>query len=316
MCSLSSIPLAPSRSRPDSEVVPLVDYSGPSRTLPPERAARLDARRWAWQPKLDGVFVRLSTDRAGRISSLLYRSGEHVRPTDADGLVGLAIGLPDAVLHGELEAQTERGIAARSARGWAAFHLFDAARVYGRPVTALPYSERYGWLHRWQSAAECGDLPRCDWWTEDVTGRAHDATGRFVRPVPRDLRRLPIVPLHRGPGAFDEIWSQVETGALEGVVSVNLESHLGVRSAKIRTKPLQTLDCVVVSIGARRTAATLVYVDGSSRREFSCSFTSKAAQSADVGDIVEVAYEQIDRRGPRHARVVRVRSDLGASAVC
>lgn len=289
--------------------VPLrhLELGGAGARLAPERGLALDPRRWAWQPKVDGTFVRAATDRDGRIASLLHRSGAHVSAADADGLVGLSLGLPDAVLLGELEAHTEAGVRARAARGWPALHLFDCARFLGRDVAARAYGERHGLLHRWQADVECyGEVQRADWWTGDATGRAHDARGRFCRAVPRDLRRLPIVPLARGRGAAEALWrSHVEVGGGEGLVAVRLDAPLGARGAKRKVKASETLDCVVLSVG--RAAARLSW------RGLTFVVSAKGKTLA-PGQVVEVAcdgwYER--RATPRFARIVSVRADLPA----
>jgi hypothetical protein len=49
--------------------VPLTDYTGATRRLDPAAGLALDPRRFGWQLKHDGCYVRLSLDARGRIAS-------------------------------------------------------------------------------------------------------------------------------------------------------------------------------------------------------------------------------------------------------
>ena len=174
----------------------LTDYCGAGSRLAPERGLSLSPDRFAWMPKIDGCYARVSLDRRGRIANVLARSGQRI----ATDLVGIVAGPPDSVLHGELEFHTEAGRRISATRGWAALHLFDATRLDGRDVSSSAYADRYALL-----ASTRPTQTRIDWHDDD-TGRAHHArTGRFTRRVPRDLRRLPLVPLERDARA---LWSQ------------------------------------------------------------------------------------------------------------
>lgn len=285
-------------------------YCGPSSSLAPDQFATLD-HRWAYQPKLDGAFCTVTTDRRGTITNMLYRSGRTVGSTDADGLRGQYIGLPDAVLYGELEAQTEASVRARAARGFALLHVFDIGRVAGRSVERDAYSARYGLLHEWQAHVECyePDAARAEWFRRDSAGLAHDVLGRFCRPQRGALRRLPIVPMHRGQDAGRSLWSSyVEREGGEGVVAVRLDAPMGRHGAKRKCRATTTLDCLVVSVGGK--AAVLSYRGHS----FVVSAACKAAADARPGDIVEVLANgwQESSVCPKHARIVRLRYDLRA----
>jgi hypothetical protein len=285
----------------------LLDYAGAGSRLAPSAGLALDPSRWAWQVKVDGVYARISTDRAGRIATMLHRSGAPVAVADAGGLYGLATGMPDAVLHAELEAGTEAGRRAAASRGWVAAHLFDCSRLLGRNVASLPYSDRYGRLLRWQAQVECdGTLSRDDWWQLDEQGDAHDpATGRYCRAVPRDLRRLPVVELARGVGAGQRLWqSAVDREGGEGLVAVRLDAQLGVRGAKRKIKATDTIDAAVVAVFGR--VATCSYAGVM----FSLRVGSSAVR---VGEVVEVAHDgwYESSTTPRFARLVRRRPDLG-----
>jgi hypothetical protein len=287
----------------------ITDYAGAGTRLAPEKAFALDTKVWAVQRKVDGAYVKIETDHAGVIQRMQYRSGENVGVADADGLYGMAIGLPSSQLHGEILAMTEWALAERQRIGYTQVHLFDVSRIGPRPVAPLPYSERYGMLHRWQAGVEnLGDVPRLDWWNE-ISGHAHDPiTGRFVRAVPRDLRRLPIVELVRGKGAVETLWSaHVEGEGGEGIVAVRLDAPLGARNAKRKIKKAESLDCVVVATGTR--AAELIH-DG---HRFVVSAVGKDLRP---GMTVEVLADGFyaDGRTPRFPRIQRARLDLTSVA--
>lgn len=287
----------------------LNDYSGATGRLEPDAGLKLDPKRYAWQPKVDGCFVRVATDDAGCVSSLLMRCGNPVPARDVTGIAGMHTGLPNAVLHGELEAHTEAGIAARKARGFPVIHLFDCARFLGNDVKARPYTERYGLLHRWQADLECyRDEPGApvERFYLDGSGRAHlPASHVFVDQAPRDIRRLPIVKLARGAGAAEQLWDEhVVRGGGEGLVAVRLDARLGQRQAKLKIKEIDTLDCVVIQ---RDSSAAMLSWAG---RQFAVSAKGKW-QALQPGDVVEVACNGFYNGGkePRFARIVRIRQD-------
>jgi hypothetical protein len=281
----------------------ITDYSGATSRLTAVKGLALPWRSWAFQPKYDGVFCQARTDRSGRIFAMHYRSGQPCSPADAADLMGLATGAPNAVLHGELEAQTEASQRARAARP-ARLHLFDVSRYDSRLVGPLPYSERYGLLQRWHAQVECYESERT---YRDRTGRYHDnASGDFIRPVRRNLARLPIVPLHRGPSAAEQLWrSHVELEGGEGIVAVRLDAPIGKRAAKRKIKATDELDAVV--IGSGPTVAELSWAG----HTFLVNASGKWSGLA-PGTVVSVRYDGFYERKvePRFARIVRVRADL------
>lgn len=252
----------------------------------------------AYQPKLDGVMARLYTDAAGLVTRICLRNGRVAPPKWADGLVGVNVGLPSAVLHGELEASTEAGERAAATRGWRALHAFDVSSIGRVQLEHRPYHERYDALRQWQDGAYVAD-----WWRVDGQGDAHDERGRYARPVPRDLRRLPLVPMVRGRAAAESLWHQVETGHLEGMVVVRLDSAMGKRGAKRKVKPTDTIDCVVLGSDGRTAE-----LDWRGHR----FFVSAVGRELRGGAIVEVRHNGWYERKvePRFARIVRVRTDL------
>jgi hypothetical protein len=279
----------------------LVDYAGArGRRLAIGAALELGAG-WGWMPKIDGVYLRITTDRTGRIVTLLQRSG---RPLVGTDLIGVATGVPDAVLHGEGEAHTEAGRRAAAARGWPAIHLFDVSRVRGRAIDREPYAARYARLHVYQALAELGG--RHNWWTVDDQGDAHDGAGRYCRPAPRDLRRCPVVPLVRTRAAAEQLWrDHVELAGGEGLVAVRLAAPLGVRRCKVKVKATDTIDCRVLE--CRGGVALLAWGGG--------TFTTSARgrwSTLRPGALVEVAADGYYEAGatPRFARIKRLRSDI------
>jgi hypothetical protein len=279
--------------------VALTDYCGAGARLTPERGLALDANRWAWSPKIDGVYARVSLDRRGRIANVLGRNGRPV--ADAADLIGVLAGRPDSVLHGELEAHTEAGNRISSSRGWRALHLFDVTRHAGRDASWLGYSDRYDLLRRdREQLASAGFVNP---WVSDDHGDAHDAaTGRYCKAIPRDARRLPIVPLVRG--SAESLWRQfVEVEGGEGLVAVRLDAPARARGAKRKIKQTDTIDATVVAVDAN--AAVLTW------RGHSFVVSARGA-TCTPGDVVEVKHDGWYEAGvtPRFARIVRNRHDL------
>lgn len=279
----------------------LVDYAGAGARLDPERGIALDADQWGWQAKVDGCYVRVATDRRGAISSLLTRAGAPI----AHELVGVRIGLPDAVLAAELEAHTEAGERAAALRGWRNLHVFDAASLRGSRIADRPYLERHAML---ADDLEAARTVRDERYVVDDQGDAHDRAGRYARPVPRDARRVELVELVRGRDEARALWrSHIEVGGGEGLVAVRLDARLGARGAKRKIKATDSIDAVVVSVD--RGAAVLEW------RGHRFAVSARGKVCVRVGDIAEVRHDGWYERSvtPRFARLVRVRSDLTGS---
>ena len=283
----------------------LVTYCGAGSLLAPDEALKLDPDRWAWSPKVDGVYAVVELDGAGLVAAVTSRTGQPLR--EGAEMVGIAAGAPHSRLVGELEAHTEAGIRAAATRGWAALHLFDVLRYDGVDVGDLGYGQRWGLLHRGHSILEAEQRARSADWTADGRGRAHDAGGRYCRAIPRDLRRLPVVPVARGGAAGAELWrAYVDVGGGEGLVAVRLDAKAGARGAKRKVKVTDTLDAVVVDADA--TAAVLT----AHGRTFTIGTTLRPPRGAVVELEHHGWYETSS--GPRFARIVRVRAELGQRA--
>jgi hypothetical protein len=285
-------------ARPHDTRVALTDYVGAGSRIDRDRGLELDADRWAYQPKHDGAYARVSLDRRGRIANVLARSGLPLR--DAADLIGVLAGPPDSVLHGELEAHTEAGNRIAQTRGWRALHLFDVTRHAGRDCSWLAYGDRYDLMRRDRDQLEQAGVTNP--WIVDDQGDAHDTrTGRYVKATPRNWTRLPIVPLVRNGAA---LWREhVELGGGEGLVAVRLDAPARKRGAKRKIKQSDTIDATVVAVDAR--AAMLSY------RGHMFAVSSRAGLCS-VGDVVEVKHDGWYERSviPRFARITRVRRDL------
>jgi hypothetical protein len=261
-------------------------------------AASLPWQRFAAMPKRDGAYAAVRTDELGRIASIVSRNGNPFSTLEAGHLLGVQTGLPSAQLAGELDTHTEAGIAARTVRGYALLHLFDLLALDGRSLAALPYEQRYGALHRGQALAERGGRigPPVD-----HCGDAHGPDGRYVVDLPRDTRLTPIVPLVRGRGAIVDCYERTVAAGGEGVVVVALDAPLGRRRSKVKLKPTQEIDAIVLA--ADRHAAIVSHRG----RTFAVGTVRQPA----VGAIVEVAHDGEYASGiPRFPRVTRVREDL------
>lgn len=289
----------------------LVDYPGPRGRVPLERGLELagDARRWAAMVKVDGVCARVRLDGRGRIASVLSRAGAELR--EASDLLGIEAGPPDCIFWGEIEAHTEAGNRAAAARGWRALHLWDCTRFAGEDLARAPFRDRWGALHRAQSWVEGEGRARRDDWTVDAGGDAHDRRGRFTRAIPRDLRRLPIIPLVRGRGAVEALWrEQVELAGGEGIVLAHLDAPARRARAKAKIKRHVELDARVIAVGGG--VARVAWGGGT----FSVAAGGARCAALERGQVVEVLVDGFyDGAGvvPRHPRITRVRHDLAGS---
>lgn len=277
-------------------------YCGARGTLQLGQAARL-GRRFALQPKMDGCYATITTDRAGRIGAIVLRSGE-LAPVEARASLAGVRWAPDSVIVGELEVWTEASARAASARGHRVAHLFDAIRVGGVDVSRRPYGERRDALLRADSALVADDHDRP--WLVDGQGDAHDpASGRYTRPTPAGWRRFPVVPQVPATSAAAAWSTWVDGGLAEGLVVVALDAPLAARGAKRRIKPATTIDGVVVELGPRHARVEW------GGRLFVVGARCAAAASVRVGDLVEVACQGFTDGGtPKHPRITRPRPDL------
>jgi hypothetical protein len=276
-----------------------LDYAGAAGVLRLEQLAALDARRFAVQPKIDGVYVRLHLDAGGRIARGYSSTGELF---DLGDLVGVLAGEPHAQLVGELEAHTEAGIRAALIRGYACAHLHDVIHDGRRYIARAPYRARRDALQRMVVAVELAagdDRP----WVADDQGAAHDPrTGRYQPAIPRAWRRVPVIP-QLPLAAASQLWGRAVAGELEGMVVVALDAPLGARAAKRKIKPTDTLDAVAVAVDA---AAVVCRWAGG-------TFTvGRGCHQVAAGDVVEVRHQGYYEAGavPRFARLERVRADL------
>lgn len=281
-------------------------YAGAAGRTTLSRAAQAGARFVVVQAKLDGCFVLATTDGKGRIAHLYSRKGLPFSRHLAAEFEGVRWA-PDSVVTGEVEYMTEAANRCAAARGHRLIHLFDALRVAGRDVSSLPYAGRRDALLRAESALVNEDLDKP--WREDELGLAHDpASGRYVRPVPRSWRRMPVVPqlpAHRAEAAWADWVERGEAGPVEGLVLVALPGRLGARGAKRKIKDTRSIDATVVSVG--RHAVGVAWAG----YRFTISAFGRAAE-LQPGQVVEVLHDGWHEAAvqPRCARIGRVRHDL------
>lgn len=279
------------------------DYAGPKKTIAFRELLELgDA--WRVQEKHDGEYVRIHLDAGGRIARLFTRAGNEVSDTIAGDVLGALVGAPHAELVGELEAHTEAGRRAAARRGHAAVHLFDVIRDGRRYLAREPYAARYRALHAmnvWAASAAEDARYVAGHRTRDLeSGRySADALG------PAGLLRAPIVEMLSRRQA-EEVWERARHDEAEGLVAVAMNAPLGAGGGKRKCKHSDTLDCRVVEIG--RNAALLE----AGTLRFPVSAKGIALEP---GAWVEVKFNGWNRRSntPRHARILRLRRDLGAT---
>lgn len=275
-------------------------YAGPTGRL--RTLAELSKLRGDWraQPKLDGQYACAHTDAAGRVFAVTSRTG---RELDSE-LVGVDLAAPHAIVAGELTAHTEAGIAERARAGGEHLHAFDLLQLDGQPMAARPYRERLDELRR---ARGLGLFRRDDrTWRDDELGRAHDARGRYTRRVRDGWGRVPLVetlPLTEAEGLLERGGSP-DRGFVEGAVLVRMDAPAGRRRAKVKLKPADGLDVVVVTASPKRATVHWLALD--------LYFTvGCAGRALERGALVEVVHEGFHGDGtPRFPRIARERTDV------
>lgn len=271
--------------------------------LQPEAALCLDLDRYALTVKHDGAYAEVQLGTRGEIAAVVSRTGQRLH--GADELEGIIAGPPHSTLVGEFTGHTEAGIAEAAARGHPVIHLFDCIRLDGQPLARLPYAERHGALYRAQSWVESRHEQRDQSLRTDANGAAHGDRGRFARFAPRDLRRLPITPLHRGRAAASELLDRIDADGLEGAVACDLTAPAGRRGAKLKIKRIDTIDGTVLRSdqGASVVRARVLYP-----RPRDLEFTVPGF--AEPGAVIEVRHLGWYTSGlPRHPSIVRERTD-------
>ena len=292
-------------------------YVGATARLTPDAIPTL-GDGWGVQPKMDGCYAEAALDLDGRIAAVTGRNGRPV--ADGAELIGVLAGPPRSVLVGELEAHTEAGVAAYAAQGFRMLHLFDVLAAAGRDVRRDPYRARYDLLHSMQADLFDQGLGLVESWVMRGAGsqlRPRDpVSGRLVRAIPRDLRRLPIVPMALGADDALDLWDEhVEEYGGEGLVAVRLDARAGAPSSKRKVKLTDTIDARVVAIGSG--AIRVAWRGGTSEvgwQERPEPFAVGTRRPLAPGDTVEVAHDGWYGSGvPRFARVVRPRKDKRAA---
>lgn len=254
---------------------------------------------WAVQEKFDGSYCHVHLDARGRIAEIILRSGKPYKG-DAPNLYGALVGRPHSILVGELEAFTESATRIVATNGYRRIHLFDCLRDGVHDISHAHYGARRDALYRAQS-----ELVSQLYRLRDANGDAHDrTTGRYVEDLPTDWRLTPIVD-QIAPARAGDLWERARvSGDVEGLVAVRLDARLAARRAKLKCKPVDTIDAVVVGEG--KGVYKLVWAG-------STFFVSRSAHDAvKVGAVVEVSHNGFYESSttPRFARLVRVRSDL------
>lgn len=277
------------------------NYTGPSGRLKSlSDLGKLDKNRWRVQPKLDGQYAEVHTDNNGKIFAVTSRNSREL----SNDLIGIDTNLPYSILCGEYTGHTESGIRQRERLGYDSVYLFDLVQQNGRSVAEKPYGVRRDILLRQRARTEIVDRDRP--WRNDKSGRAHGSDGRFKRRIPRGWRRLPIVESYALSEA-EALWEAVTSPAsdfLEGLVAVAEDAPLGRRRSKMKLKPAEDLDAVVISVDAKCALLHWVACD----KYFT---VSKGRFELKEGDIVEIIHEGFyDDLTPRFPRIRRLRLDI------
>lgn len=282
-----------------------LDYAGATGRIAIDQVLEL-GDRFAVQEKRDGAYARVHLDGRGRIASLFSRAGAPIPAAQWSAIRGAMVGAPHAELVGELDAHTEAGAAA-AARDGLRVHLFDVIHDGRRRLVDQPYRERYRSLLSMQVAAAC--RAEESWWQDEDHGTRDRISGRWSREAlgPGGIALAPPLELVR-PAAARQLWERAAAGESEGLVVVALDAPLGARQAKRKCKPRNTLDCKVLAVDAKAAVVQCGPI------RFVVSARSSEDRELVAGDLVEVAHEGWYAGGaPRFARLLRLRSDLGAT---
>ena len=270
------------------------------------------------QPKHDGQYVEIDLECNGKICEVRSKTGRVLQTEEARSMLGVFAGYPNSTLCGELMGHTEAGKKDARDRGYARIILFDALVLEDRLVQDDPYRLRLEQLN--QMHAELGELVGNDkpWW-DDERARARDFHGRFTRRVPKSWKRTPIVKSYYGDVA-KTLWEEyVMRDGGEGVVFCDPDAYVGKRSAKLKRKPMSSVDCEVVALSPRH--AKVEYFDISAmehgdvvsiclKKSFIVSHSLK--WELELGDMIEVGYEGLHEASgdPKFPRILRKRVDL------
>lgn len=286
-------------------------YVGPRRSARPDELAALERRGAVAQVKVDGWYSTLFIGAGGRIAAVQLRSGRTYLAGDverargrhpAGDLIGVATGLwPGTVIAAEMAVGTPESARWRRAhRGLAGAVVFDLLAVGDRRR-----------LFAELAAGEVGARP---FPAEDVTGQPQSARRahleRLWEDVPDRARQvLELVPERRRRlrDFYDE---QVNAGA-EGIVVKLRDAPAG--KGMWRCKRRDSLDVRVVEVLPDH---GVIRCDWGGR----LLYLGMPAFPVAVGDLVEVearGFNDADRGEipvPRHARALRVRTDLSPAA--
>lgn len=281
-------------------------YAGASGTnVDPEELHKLGSG-YVLQPKQDGIFGLVSTDKTGRVSNIVTRTGEILGANLMAEFRGVRWA-PNSLIVAEVELWTEASNRIAETRGYRMIHAFDAHQVGGVDLSSEPYRVRRDALMRAESQLVNDDVDRP--WNEDDEGDAHDVkTGRYQAKVPKGWRRVSVVP-QLPVGAASEAWAAWVDGGTcgpcEGLVAVALEAKLGAKRSKLKSKRTSTIDATVTAMSDR--AVSLYWLAG--QRTITVSRPKTIAFK--VGAVVELVHEGFHESGePRFCRALRLRPDL------
>lgn len=268
------------------------------------------------QPKHDGQYAEIDLDCRGRIEEIRSKSGRVIRTDEARSLLGVFAGYPNSTLCGELMGHTQGGKRDARERGYSRIIIFDALILDDQLFDSEPYHKRLDAINRMH--AELGELVGDDkpWW-DDERARARDFYGRFTTRKPKSWKRCPIVQSFYD---VEKLWNDyVLQGGGEGIVICDPDAYVGKRGAKLKKKPMSSVDCEVVALSPRH--ARVEYYDIAAmehgetisqcnKRSFIVPHSAK--WELVIGDMIEVGFEGFYDKGgdPKFPRILRKRDDL------
>ena len=263
--------------------------------------AGLERRGWWAQEKADGVYAEAGVGAGGAVAWVRYRSGELVTAADVrrargshrcQDLLGLRTPwAPGTVVAGELQVQTPAAARWQDAHGGArGLVLFDVLAVGdAEGLVSSLLAGRMGEVPAWSMA----ERPYVDRraWLERAVGDLDSRASRVVQLVAQRRRGLAA-------------WCrELVDGGAEGAVLVDPSAPAGRGKRKLKR---------VDHLGARVVA--VLPGEGVARLDwggvlFSVALPAFPLRAGQAVDVAATGFYDSDQ--PRHARLVRVREDLG-----
>ena len=272
---------------------------------------------WIVQRKYDGQYAEIELDCHGLVRELRSKTGRVIRTDESQSMLGVFAGYPNSILVGELMGHTEEGKKNTRTRGYSRVFIFDALVLRDELVDGQPFHARDTMIKKMYGELSAIVGTRKAWW-DDKESRARDFHGKFTTRVPKSWKRVPTVENFYGLKGGKTLWDTYVKGGGEGIVWCDPNAPVGKRGAKLKQKPLDTLDCQVESIGTNYCQVSFYdlkdleegAVVQECRKKAFVIFHGK--RNLSIGDTVEVGFNGFTEKSglPKFPRILKTRKDL------